>query len=243
MSRLSGRAYNSDESHDRLKNTVGSRLGKRTSHTGVRGGLQHGLTLSQITRAMELPKSTVHSILLTFERSGYVQRDDLSGRYRLGLGLCRLANLALPAVSVREQAAPVLRSLMERTQMTVHMAALDHDQLVLIARLSPPGTAIPASWIGKRMDSHCTALGKAALARSDPSEVERLIRKHGMLRHNDNTIASIRRLLQDLEQVRRRAMPSTTKKKKSGCVASGLRCLDRRARGGGDQHRRNYGAN
>jgi len=153
---------------------------------------------------MELPKSTVHSILLTFERSGYVQRDDLSGRYRLGLGLCRLANLALPAVSVREQAAPVLRSLMERTQMTVHMAALDHDQLVLIARLSPPGTAIPASWIGKRMDFHCTALGKAALARSDPSEVERLIRKHGMLRHNDNTIASIRRLLQDLEQVRRR---------------------------------------
>lgn len=165
---------------------------------------QHGLTLSQITRAMELPKSTVHCLLLTFERSGYIQRDDASGRYRLGLGLFRLANVALPALSIREQASPVLRALMERTQLTVHMAALDHDQLVLIARVSPPGAAVPASWIGKRMDFHCTALGKAVLASADAGDVERLIRKHGMLRHNDNTIASLRRLMQDLEQVRRR---------------------------------------
>jgi DNA-binding IclR family transcriptional regulator len=164
---------------------------------------QHGLTLSQITRVMDLPKSTVHCLLLTFERAGYIQREDATGRYRLGPGLFRLANVALPALTVREQAVPLLRTLAESTHLTVHMAALDQDELVLIARLNPCGTAAPASWIGKRMDFHCTALGKAVLAWSDQGDVERLIRKHGMLRHNDNTIASMRRLVLDLEQVRR----------------------------------------
>lgn len=181
---------------------------------------QHGLTLAQITRAMDLPKSTVHCILLTFERSHYIQRDESSGRYRLGLGLFRLANVALPALWVREQAAPVLQSLMERTRLTVHMAALDHDELVLISRVNPPASAAPASWIGKRMDFHCTAVGKAVLAHLDESEVERLIRRHGMLRHNDNTIASLRRLHADLEQARRRGYTVDDEEEEIG-----MRCL------------------
>jgi DNA-binding IclR family transcriptional regulator len=181
---------------------------------------QHGLTLSQITRAMQLPKSTVHCILLTFERSNYIQRDESSGRYRLGLGLFRLANVALPALWIREQAAQVLHSLMERTRLTVHMAALDYEELVLIARVSPPGSAAPASWVGKRMDFHCTALGKAVLSCLEESEIERLIRKHGMLRHNDNTIASLRRLLLDLEQSRRRGYAVDDEEEEIG-----VRCL------------------
>jgi len=181
---------------------------------------QHGLTLAQITRAMDLPKSTVHCLLLTFERSSYIQREEASGRYRLGHGLFRLANVALPALPVREHAGPVLRALMESTRLTVHMAALDHDELVLIARLNPPGEAVPASWIGKRMDFHCTALGKAVLASSEQGDVERLIRKHGMLRHNDNTIASMRRLVQDLEQVRRRGYAVDDEEEEIG-----MRCL------------------
>jgi DNA-binding IclR family transcriptional regulator len=189
---------------------------------------QHGLTLSQITRAMELPKSTVHCLLLTFERFGYIQREDTTGRYRLGLSLFRLANFALPALSVREQAAPVLRSLFERTRLTVHMAALDQDELVLIARVSPPGAPAPASWIGKRMDFHCTALGKAVLAWSDGDDVERLIRKHGMLRHNDNTISSMRRLSQDLEQTRRRGYAVDDEEEEIGmrCIGAPILGLD-----------------
>lgn len=181
---------------------------------------QRGLTLSQITRTMDLPKSTVHSILLTFERSKYIQRDEASGRYRLGLGLFRLANVALPALQIREQAAPFLHSLMDRTRLTAHMAALDHDELVLIARVHPPGLAAPASWVGKRMDFHCTALGKAILSCLDESEVDRLVHRHGMLRHNDNTIATLRRLHLDLEQTRRRGYAVDDEEEEIG-----MRCL------------------
>src|ERR1017187_4720325 len=67
---------------------------------------KHGLTLSQLSRSLELPKSSVHCLLLTFERHGYLHRADRSGRYRLGLRLCDLANVALSGVMLRDQAAP-----------------------------------------------------------------------------------------------------------------------------------------
>jgi DNA-binding IclR family transcriptional regulator len=47
---------------------------------------KHGLTLTQLTTQLELPKSSVHCLLLTFERHGYLYRDERWGRYRLGCG-------------------------------------------------------------------------------------------------------------------------------------------------------------
>jgi DNA-binding IclR family transcriptional regulator len=163
---------------------------------------KHGLTLSQLTRSLNLPKSSVHCLLLTFERHGYLYRDDNTGRYRLGLRLCDLANVALGGVALREQAAPFLNQLRESTQLTTHMAVLEQDEVVLIEKVEPL-TSCVNSWIGKRMDVHCTALGKALTAYLPEGQVDALVRRRGMLRHNDNTIASLKRLKQELEQVRK----------------------------------------
>ncbi|MFN7993468.1 MAG: IclR family transcriptional regulator [Bryobacteraceae bacterium] len=163
---------------------------------------RHGLTLSQLARSLELPKSSVHCLLLTFERHGYLHRDEASGRYRLGLRLCDLANVALSGVMLREQAAPLLVQLRENTQLTTHMAVLEQDEVVLIEKVAPLASHVN-SWIGKRMDVHCTALGKALTAYLPEEQVEALVRRRGMLRHNDNTIATLKRLKDELEQVRR----------------------------------------
>jgi DNA-binding IclR family transcriptional regulator len=154
---------------------------------------KHGLTLSQLSRALELPKSSVHCLLLTFERHGYLHHDDSSGRYRLGLRFCDLANAALGGVMLRDQAAPFLRQLRESTQLTTHMAVLEHDEVVLIEKLEAPSARVN-SWIGKRMDVHCTALGKALTAALPEEQLDVLVHRHGLLRHNDNTIASIKKL-------------------------------------------------
>lgn len=163
---------------------------------------KHGLTLSQLRRSLELPKSSAHSLLLTFERHGYLHRDDNSGRYRLGLRLCDLANSALAGVMLRDHAAPLLIQLRISTQLTTHMAVLEQDEVVLIEKLTPLASHVN-SWIGKRMDVHCTALGKALIAYLPEEQVEGLVRRRGLLRHNDNTIPSLKRLKQELEQVRR----------------------------------------
>ncbi len=180
---------------------------------------KHGLTLSQLSRSLELPKSSVHCLLLTFERHGYLHHDDNSGRYRLGLRLCDLANAAVSGVMLRDQAAPFLHQLRESTRLTTHMAVLEQDEVVLIEKVQPL-TARVNSWIGKRMDVHCTALGKALTAYLPEEQVEALVRRHGLLRHNDNTIASLKRLKQELEQVRKQSYSIDDEEEEIG-----VRCL------------------
>jgi DNA-binding IclR family transcriptional regulator len=157
---------------------------------------RRGATISQLTRALHLPKSTSHALLLTLERCGYAQRDSHGGRYRLGSRLYGLANIALSGISLREQAAPFLQRLAEQTRSTVHMAVLEEGEAVLIEKIAPLGTLVPkiSTWEGKRMGLHCTALGKALLTHVGESEMEKLVKKQGLLRHNENTVVSLSKL-------------------------------------------------
>jgi DNA-binding IclR family transcriptional regulator len=163
---------------------------------------QHGVTHSQVTRRLQLPRSSCHALLLTFTRCGYVERDKKTGRYRLGLRLYGLANTALAGITLRDQAASILRTLMQKTGLTVHLAVLEDGEAVLVDKVESPGTPRLATWIGKRMGLHCTALGKALIAHLPEDKLDELVRKQGLLRHNDNTIASVKKLRQACEVVR-----------------------------------------
>src|ERR1700677_2688432 len=74
-----------------------------------------GVTLSRGTSKLQLPRSTGHALLLTYQRTGYVQRCEKTGRYCLGFRLQAVANLALGGSSLRSQAAPLVRQLMQDT--------------------------------------------------------------------------------------------------------------------------------
>jgi DNA-binding IclR family transcriptional regulator len=163
---------------------------------------KRGKTLSQLSRSLGLPKSSAHSILVTFEREGYLERDEQTGTYRVGPRLFKIANMAIGGVGLREQASPHLRRLKDKTGLTVHMAIPENDEALLIERIAPEGQFSVSTWIGKRMGLHCTSLGKSLLAYASDEDVARLVRLR-MLRHNDNTISSVNRLCRELETVRK----------------------------------------
>lgn len=164
---------------------------------------RRGVTLSHLTEKLELPKSTGHALLLTFQRCGYVQRDEETGRYRLGFRLHALANMALCGISLRGHAAPLLYQLMQNIGLTVHLAILEEGEAILIDRIEPPGAPRLATWVGKRMSLHCTALGKALIARLPEPELDDMIRRQGLIRYNENTIASMKKLRMACDNVQK----------------------------------------
>lgn len=184
-----------------------------------------GLTLPELTRRLELPKSSTHCLLVTLERLGYLRRNEKTGRYLFGLKLFSLANLALSGLDLREQAAPYLRALMERTRFTVHMAILEQGEAVLVEKVEAPGLLKLASWVGKRMEVHCTGLGKALLAHLPEAELDRLIREHGLPRYNENTIRSARRLKENLTLARQQGYTLDDEEEELGfrCLGAPLR--------------------
>jgi IclR family acetate operon transcriptional repressor len=186
-----------------------------------------GLTLTQFTRELGYPRSSTHCLLVTLERAGYLRR--LSGRaaYLPGPRLSDLCLRAFPDAGLSRVANPFLLGLMWQTGLVVHMAVLATGQVILIAQVAPPGFPL-ATWVGQRMDWHCTALGKAIAAFGPAERIQTLIKAHSLARHNENTIVSTRRLVNELVLTQERGYAVDDEEN-----IVGIRCLAVPVRGAG----------
>jgi DNA-binding IclR family transcriptional regulator len=185
-----------------------------------------GLTLSQVARSLHLPKSSAHSLLLTLQRLGYLYRNEATHRYRCDLKLVRIANLVLGGYALRGNAKPIISRLMEDTKFTVHMAVRSDTEVVLAEKSAPYESPHLATWVGKRLDFHCTSLGKCLLAFLPGSEIDRIVRERGLLRHNENTIASVSRLKAELAKVRNQGFAVDDEEEELGVRCVGAPVFD-----------------
>lgn len=179
-----------------------------------------GLSLPELVLKTGIPKSSVHCLMITLERRGYLHRNEKTGRYMFGLQLFSLANMAVSGLKLRDEGASFLRDLAERTRLTAHMAILDRHEAVLISKCEPFGMFRLATWIGKRMELHCTGLGKALLAHLPQGEIDRIIDRHPLPRHNDNTLFSRNRLVKELAKTAERGYALDDEEDEIG-----LRCI------------------
>lgn len=186
-----------------------------------------GLSLQEIVRRSGLPKSSVHCILVTLQRQEYLYRNRNTGRYMFSLKLFSLANTALGGLQLREQALPHLYALMQQTRLTAHMAILEQNEAVLIAKVDGPSIFRLATWLGKRMELHCTGLGKALLAHLPEQRLDELLRQHSLARHNENTLASLKRVREDLAQVVKRGYAIDDEEDEIGLRCIGAPVFDR----------------
>src|SRR5690348_7660376 len=162
-----------------------------------------GLTLSDLSNSLGVPKSSVHYLLNALLRRGYLHRNEVTNRLLLGLKILTLQNAALNSIELRRHAAPHLRRLMEYSGLTVHLAILQGDEVVLVDKLTPPGVARVATWVGKRMDLHCTGVGKAIMAYLPDEQFDRLARDRGFVRYNDNTTIARNGLVEEVSRIRK----------------------------------------
>jgi len=162
-----------------------------------------GMRLGDLARSLGLAKSSTHCLLLTLERCGYLERNEQTHRYMFGLKFFSLANLAISKVKLRDEAMPFLQHLGNTSHMTAHLAILDQGEVVIIEKVDGAGLLKVATWVGKRMEMHCTGVGKAAIAYLPDDELDILIRKRGLPRHNENTVTSARKLKLQLAEIRK----------------------------------------
>lgn len=184
---------------------------KETSSTAVERALaileavaqrSGGMTNSEISRRLQIPKSSTSYILRTLERHGYLHRERPSGKYRLGLKVLNLSRQALGGLDIKEVALPVLRQLAERNHLTAHLAILDHGEAVYIEKADAPGFIKMDTWVGRRLPVHATSVGKALVAYLPEAEIKALIRERGLKKLTSRTITTHAEFLRELERIR-----------------------------------------
>ena len=82
-------------------------------------------------------------------------------------------------------------------------AMLANDEAILVAKIESHRGQPIATWVGKRIDFHCTSLGKCLTAWLSEPDTERIVKKHGLIRYNENTITDWSRLQTELLAARK----------------------------------------
>src|SRR5258706_11518255 len=161
-----------------------------------------GMTNSEISRKLAIPKSSASYILRTLERRGYLRREAETGRYRLGLKILSLGGDAQANLDIADLALPFMRTLSEKIRMTVHLAVLDQGEAVYIEKVEAPGFFKVNTWVGRRMFLHSTSVGKCLVAWLPKQEVETIVKQHGLKKRTPETITNMTKLLAELEHVK-----------------------------------------
>jgi DNA-binding IclR family transcriptional regulator len=159
-----------------------------------------GISLAELCTLIDIPKSSTHRYLVTLHELGLAERK-ADERYYLGTKVIELAGAYLLKSDLRNDSQVALDELAEITGETVHLAVPSGTEVVYIAKVESKYTLSMFSHIGARLPMHCTALGKAILAFSDPHE-RQVVLADPLARRTPNSITSVEALENELALIR-----------------------------------------
>ncbi|WP_274650141.1 IclR family transcriptional regulator [Paenibacillus humicola] len=184
------------------------------------------LKITDISRQMNLHKSTVHSLLKTLQLHGYIDQDEETGKYRLGIRLVEKGQLVLQGLDIRQAAKPHLHRLSEQSGQTAHLVVLDRAEGVYIDKVEGDKAVIRYSRIGRRVSLHSSAVGKVLAAFQPPETLARLLEGYVYSRLTPNTIGSEREFLAEIERVRASGIAYDNEENEPGVRCAAAPILD-----------------
>lgn len=149
-------------------------LGRAASVLHAFGPNDGAVTLAELVRRTELPKTTLHRLAGEMVELGLLSSEG-NGVYRLGRGLFELGMRASVERQLIEVAMPFLQDLYSRSSATVHLGVREGTEVVYVSKIGGHRQARAPSRLGGRMPLHCTAIGKVLLAFADQDLINRVL--------------------------------------------------------------------
>ncbi|CAN5607727.1 IclR family transcriptional regulator [soil metagenome] len=155
--------------------------------------------VSEIARELGVHKSTVFRLVATLEAHDMVEQHTERGKYRLGVGVLRLAGSTTARLDVVQETRPIARGLAASTGETVNLAILSDHSALYIDQVAGPSALQPHNWVGQRIPLHATSNGKVLLSGLDEAELSRVLGT--LTRYTSSTITTLPRLRRELDVV------------------------------------------
>ena len=164
---------------------------------------EYEIGISNLARRLGLGKSTVHRLASTLVQEDFLEKNPDTGAYRLGLALFELGTLVRRKMNFANEARPYLKSLMEKTGETAHLAVLDRASVIYINTIASRQAIRMSSDVGARAPSHSTSEGKILLAFRPPETLAAMLEGR-LVAQTAKTITKLQALREELRSVRGR---------------------------------------
>jgi DNA-binding IclR family transcriptional regulator len=182
--------------------------------------------VAELSRRMDLPKSTVHDYLRTLRTMGYVVND--SGRYRLSFQLLELGGQVKYQNRLFHVAKPELERLAGETGEQASVNVEERGEFVIVHTEFGSDSLQLGTYPGLRTPIHTHAGGKAILAHLGEEKINQIIETHGLEAKTDHTTTDPDDLTAELETIRTRgyAIDSNQQVVGMGSVAAPVQVKD-----------------
>jgi DNA-binding IclR family transcriptional regulator len=190
------------------------------------------VSLSELSQKADLKMTTVHRLLTTLMTKGFVEQDDISLRYQLGIKTFEIGNAALFVNDLRSIARPFLKQLLETTNETINLAILEDTEVIYIDQIESTNIVIVKMFarVGSRGPAYCTGTGKVLLADISNDELRKLFSQVNFVKFTENTITDINQLIIILNKIRNDGYALDFSERDPGvtCVAVPIKNFDGR---------------
>ncbi len=152
--------------------------------------------VTEIALELGVHKSTAFRLVATLEGHGMVEQNEDRGKYRLGVGVLRLAGATTARLDVVQEARPICRKLAADSGETVNIAVLSDRSALYLDQVAGQSALQSHNWVGQHIPLHATSNGKVLLSGLSLDEVDsRLPRLPSYTAGTVTTKAKLRREL------------------------------------------------
>lgn len=161
------------------------------------------LGISEISRKIELPKSTVHRTLSALAKEGLIIRNEETGKYTIGPELHIMGSIYANVTNLFTAAKPVMKTLNELTGEAVVLSVLDNRYVRIVTHEEPEYPFRYVVPIGHMRPAYASAMGRAMLSDLTDEEVDNLFPEEQLKPVTDKTISTKKELKRFLQQIRK----------------------------------------
>ncbi len=161
---------------------------------------EEGLTLSEIVKKIDVPKSTIFKILYTLETQHIVEKK--TGKYFLGSMLIHYGLRTLSRRDLKGVVKPFLNSLMKETGETAHITVPVGMQSMILDVVLTTHPIRFSSPVGSLFPLYCTSHGKIYLAFGDHFTLDEYLSTTKLLPRTGNTLTEPDKLRSEIDKIR-----------------------------------------
>ena len=160
------------------------------------------LGITDISKELNLPKTTIQGIVLTLFEKDFLEKDPLTGKYRLGSMLFQLGMKYATSMDLVSIARVWMERLCFKFNESVNIGMFVGGNVVIVLRIEPESKFVSYPTVGSTIPLHSTCIGKILLAYARPTIRDKFLQECSFEKLTSNTINNIDKLSKVIEEAK-----------------------------------------
>ncbi len=157
--------------------------------------------VTEIAGELGVHKSTAFRLVSALEQRGLVEQHADRGKYRLGVGILRLAGATTARLDLVQESRALCRALAAETGETVNLTVLSDGAALYVDQIAGSSALQPHNWVGQRIPLHATSNGKVLLSAMSDADAIRVVGRSPRT-FTEHTVSTPAQLVRELAAVR-----------------------------------------